>query len=296
MIKYFVIFFVLLSNANGSDLLNITFLGTGTPRPNLDKLGPSILIKANQEELLIDVGRGITLRLNQIGNNYSKINNIYLSHMHYDHIIGLADFWLTSNLWQKKTDTNIYGPKGVKKFCDGLMNSYQLDLKYRYEGNNYSKLKCINFSEISMNNNKILVTPFTNDHGHVDNSYGFKISFNDKSIVYSGDTTLSKNVVNNAKGTDILIHEIIATSKKVLDNNKKLRKVFKSHTNINQIIKVLNTCKPKLTILNHALLFGVNEEYVLREIKKSYSGNVIFSKDLMSIDLGEEHNIFNIGK
>ena len=51
---------------------------------------------------MLDVGRGTTLRLNQIGNNYSNINNIYVSHLHFDHIIGIPDFWLTSNLWQKK--------------------------------------------------------------------------------------------------------------------------------------------------------------------------------------------------
>ena len=50
-----------------------------------------------------------------------------------------------------------------------------------------------------------------------------------------------------------------------------------------------------MTILNHALLFGVSEDFVLSEIGKKYKGKVIFSKDLMSIDLGEELNIFNIG-
>ena len=45
--------------------------------------------------------------------------------MHFDHIVGLADFWLTSSLWQKKTNTNIYGPKGIKKFCSQIKKLYE---------------------------------------------------------------------------------------------------------------------------------------------------------------------------
>ena len=296
MIKYFFITFLFITNAYASDIVNITFLGTGTPRPDINKLGPSILIKTHSEELLIDVGRGTTLRLSQIGNNYEKIDDIYISHLHYDHIIGLADFWLTSNVWQKKTDTKIYGPIGIKDFCEGLFQSYSEDVRYRYKNNKYSKLKCLNFPEKKIYESSLIISSFKNLHGHIENSHGFKIGYGDKSIVYSGDTTYSDNVINNSKNVDILIHEVISASRKIYDSNKKLRDVVSTHTNVDQLIKILNICKPKLTIINHALLFGVNESFVLSKIKKKYSGKVIFSKDLMSVDLGKEINIFNIGE
>ena len=72
MIRYFFIFLIFFNYAYASDVLNITFLGTGTPRPNIEKLGPSLLIKHKNYESLIDVGRGTTLRLNQIGNDFFK--------------------------------------------------------------------------------------------------------------------------------------------------------------------------------------------------------------------------------
>ena len=297
MIKY-ILFIALtfVNNVYASDIINITFLGTGTPRPDINKLGPSILLKHKEHEILFDAGRGITLRLDQINNNYSKIHDIYISHMHFDHIVGLADFWLTSNLWQKKKNTNVYGPGGIKEFCKELKKSYVKDLHYRYDKNSISELNCINHNGIKIYDNTLSITPFKNDHGHVKNSYGFKIKFGNKKIVYSGDTTYSKNVVDNSKNADILIHEIMSVSKKLYDKNKRLRSVASTHTNINQLIKILNIAKPKLTILNHALLFGVKEKFVLSEIKKGYDGNVIFANDLMSIDLGNEINIFNIGK
>tara|TARA_B100000902_G_C27122135_1_gene819219 strand:- start:445 stop:975 length:531 start_codon:yes stop_codon:yes gene_type:complete len=172
---------------------------------------------------------------------------------------------------------------------------YRKDLEYRYKKGNYSKINCQYHKVVKKDKNQIIITPFENDHGHVDESYGFRIDFGSKKIVYSGDTTYSKNVINNSKNADILIHEIIAVSKKIYNNNKKLRKVVSSHTDVNQLIEILKICKPKLTILNHALLFGVSENEVLNLIKSEYKGKVIFSKDLMSIDLGKEINIFNTG-
>lgn len=297
MIRYFFIFFAFFNYAHASDVLNITFLGTGTPRPNIEKLGPSLLIKHKNYESLIDVGRGTTLRLNQIGNDFSKINEIYLSHFHFDHTIGLPDFWLTSNLWQKKTDTFIFGPAGVKKFCNNIYEAYKLDLKYRLKENSYSKLACFNFNSYVDNKAKssVNIFSFKNNHGHVDNSYGFRISFQDKKIVYSGDTSVSENVLSNARDADILIHEVIAMSDKIYEKNKKLRDVAATHTTVKQLISILKKTKPKLTILNHALLFGVSEKSVLEKIKKDYKGEVIFSYDLMSLDVGKEINIFNLG-
>ena len=297
MIKYILILVLtFFNNVSASDIVNVTFLGTGTPRPDINKLGPSILLKYKEHEILFDVGRGTTLRLDQINNNYTKIHNIYISHMHYDHIVGLADFWLTSNLWQKNKNTNVYGPEGIKEFCKELKKSYAKDLDYRYKKNGISELNCINHKDIKKYDNTLSIKTFENDHGHIENSYGFKIKFGNKKIVYSGDTTYSKNVVENSKNADILIHEIMSVSEKIFDKNKRLRAVARTHTNINQLVRILNKARPKLTILNHALLFGVKEKYVLSEIKKGYDGNVIFANDLMSIDLGNEINIFNIGK
>ena len=297
MIKYIIILFLTIGVAKASDVFNVTFLGTGTPRPNIEKLGPSLLIKNQEQQILIDIGRGTSLRISQIGNDYSNINEIYISHFHFDHVVGLADFWLTSNLWQKKLDTFVYGPDGVEKFCKNIMDTYQMDLKYRYKNEKYSRLNCISFKnkESLLDDEKISIHSFANDHGHIDNSYGFKISYKGNNIVYSGDTTISKNVINNAKNVDILIHEIIGANKKILDNNKKLREVASTHTTIEQMISVLKQTNPKLTILNHALLFGISENNVLKIIKENYTGDVIFAKDLMSIDIGKEINIFSLG-
>ena len=58
------------------------------------------------------------MRLGQLDNNYSNINDIFISHMHFDHIVGLADFWLTSSLWQKKQIQIFMGQNTLKIFAN----------------------------------------------------------------------------------------------------------------------------------------------------------------------------------
>ena len=297
MIKILIFTIIFCSNGFASDLVNFTFLGTGTPRPDINKLGPSILVTYKNEEILLDIGRGTTLRLAQVGNNFTNINNIYISHMHFDHLVGLPDFWLTSNLWQKKTNTNIYGPKGIREFCNNIMKSYKEDLDYRYSKKELSQINCRNFENDNLLSEKFIkVQSFKNSHGHIEKSYGLTITVNEKTIVYSGDTSYSDNVINSCKQCDILIHEVISVSNILYKSNKKLRDVVDTHTSVKQLVKVLNSTNPKLTILNHALLFDITEEQVLREIQEDYSGDVVFAYDLLSVDVGKEINICNLNK
>ena len=297
MIKIVILVIIFCSNSFASEIVNFTFLGTGTPRPDINKLGPSILVAYKNEEILLDIGRGTTVRLAQVGNNFSSINNIYISHMHFDHLIGLPDFWLVSNLWQKKTNTNIFGPKGIQEFCNNVTRSYKDDLGYRYNKKEVSQINCYEFGNNNFSSEGFIkVQSFKNSHGHIENSYGLIVTVNGKTIVYSGDTSYSDNVIKSCKQCDILIHEVIAVSNMLYKSNKKLRDVVYTHTNVKQLIKVLNSTKPKLTILNHALLFGISEQQVISEIQESYSGDVIFAYDLLSVDVGKEINIFNLNK
>ncbi len=78
-------------------VLRVTLLGTGNPRPSIDRFGPSSLIEAGKLRLLVDAGRGVSIRLFQIGGSelLSGIDAVLLTHLHSDHVVGLPDFWLT---------------------------------------------------------------------------------------------------------------------------------------------------------------------------------------------------------
>ena len=100
--------------------LTVTLLGTGTPPPFMHRFGPGILIEAGDKKLLFDVGRGITQRLFQKKIPLGKIDHVFLTHLHSDHVVGIPDLWLSGWLgapWaRRKGPFVITGPKGYGQF------------------------------------------------------------------------------------------------------------------------------------------------------------------------------------
>ena len=79
----------------------VTLLGTGVPIPSPERFGPSTLIEAGDQKLLIDAGRGATIRLYQLNVPIGRIDALLLTHYHSDHTCGIPDLWLTG--WLSRT-------------------------------------------------------------------------------------------------------------------------------------------------------------------------------------------------
>jgi hypothetical protein len=76
-------------------IFRVTLLGSGTPDPSPDRFGPSTLIEAGDQKLLIDVGRGATIRLFQLHIPLSKIDIVFFTHYHSDYTVGMPDLLFT---------------------------------------------------------------------------------------------------------------------------------------------------------------------------------------------------------
>ncbi|HXW27842.1 MAG TPA: MBL fold metallo-hydrolase, partial [Xanthobacteraceae bacterium] len=100
-----------------SDQLVVTLLGTGTPELVASSFGNSTLVQAGGLNLLFDAGRGASLRLEQMGVSLGKIDGIFITHFHSDHLNGLSDVWMTGYLppiGARKTPLQVYGPTGTE--------------------------------------------------------------------------------------------------------------------------------------------------------------------------------------
>src|ERR1700674_2906749 len=71
-----------LSAVSFGQELKVTLLGTGNPRPTIERFGPSILVEAGKETLLFDCGRGATIRLSQAKVPFSSVTALFLTHLH----------------------------------------------------------------------------------------------------------------------------------------------------------------------------------------------------------------------
>jgi len=102
-------------------VIKVTLLGTGTPLPIMERFGPSILVEAGSQILLFDAGRGCLQRLRQVNVFYNKINALFLTHLHSDHIVGIPDLWLSGWLTSERaTPLEVFGPAGTDATSAGL--------------------------------------------------------------------------------------------------------------------------------------------------------------------------------
>lgn len=285
---------LLISTASASTKLFI--LGTGTPNPNPERMGSSYLVLANDEPYLFDYGTGVIRRIAAFspswGGEYQalEVENLkyaFLTHIHSDHTLGLADLIITPWIMGRSEPLKIFGPKGAKNMHTNIIKAYQPDIDYRIYGTqpqNSTGYKVI-FNELKdkfvYQDENIKVTAFSNDHGDLQESYGFLIETLDKRILISGDTAMSKNLISYGEDLDYLIHEIY--SQKGFNNKTPDWQKYHQahHTGPKEVAEIANLLQPKSLILSHILFWGSSEQEILDEVKTFYSGKIIVAEDGM---------------
>ena len=299
MRKFIFLFLLFISTNIYADIIKITILGSGTPRVNIDRFSQSILVEHKKDKFLFDTGRGALLRLNQSNILPNEIHNIFFTHLHSDHLLGFADILMTGWVYHRNLPLNIFGPEGIKNFVDSTLQSYKEDINVRSSEPEMLDKKNLNSNITIINDgyefkkNGLTIKAFSVKHKPFIHAFGFKI-FNDKyCMIISGDTTYTENVIKNARNCDILIHEIAHASEHTLEKFPKAKGVISYHTDIKQLSKIVNTVKPRLTILNHVLsLDGSSDNEILKNLKKYTNHDVLIAEDLMTIDLKEEIYIY----
>ena len=296
MKKYIFIIALLISTcgllkAQNTDT-KLILLGTGTPFADPTKSGPSLAIVVNNTSYIVDCGPGVVRRAAEASKlgfpslEAAQLKTLFITHLHSDHTIGLADIILTPAVLDRNAPIRIYGPVGSKKMTDDLMSAYKEDIAIRING--LEKGDAIAYqvytNEIKegqiYKDSNLTVTAFNVQHGQWDNAFGFVFQTKDKKIVISGDCTYSENLIKYAKDCDILVHEVYSDTglKKRTQRWQDYHSTF--HTSTYQLADIANKVKPKLLILNHQLTFGTTLQSLLDELKSKYAGPVVNGADL----------------
>jgi len=271
-----------------SQFLKVTLLGTGTPQPIMERFGPSILVQAGNQSLLFDAGRGCLQRLRQINLPYDKIDGLFLTHLHSDHIVGLPDLWLTGWLLSRRANPlKVFGPVGTSDMVMYLQNAFAFDIKIRIEDDKAiadgSKLNVTEIQQgVIYEKDGVKVTAFEVDHAPVKPAFGFRVDYKGHSVVLSGDTKYSDNLVSFARGTDLLVHEVVVAPDTLRKADPQYP-ILAHHTTPEQAAKVFNEIKPKLAVYSHIVkLHGQGEQDLSRRTKANYPGRFVIGQDLMS--------------
>ena len=281
-----------------ADNIKVILLGSGVgPRIDLQQYGPSILIEAEGERLLFDCGRGATFRMAQYGIPHGSISQLFLTHLHSDHVIQIPDLLLTG--WVgggRKTQFEVWGPEGTSNMMDHLQQAFAFDIHMRRDIDEKAPADGIKVSSHDINegiiydNHGIKVTAFLVDHMPVKPVFGYRIDYRGHSVVLSGDTRVSENLIRHAQGTDVLVHEVLdeETVKAWIPNNPQLvASILAKHTTPEQAGEIFTRIKPRLAVYSHA----PNAERVITQTRKTYSGPLQGAEDLLTIEIGDKIEI-----
>lgn len=277
----------------------VTLLGTGHPEPLYQRFGPSTLIEAGEQKILFDCGRGTMQRIYQIYPESSDIDKLFLTHLHSDHTTGIPDLWITGFLYHRREKPlQIWGPKGTKHMINHIEQAFSVDKKSRsvFIPNTGLELVTTEIEEgYIYENNGVKVTPFDVSHLTRINEpcLGFRIDYDDRSVVLSGDTRVCENLFKYSRDVDLLVHEVAAIP---LDDGvvDRFDRVVKVHTVPEEAGEIFSEVKPKLAVFNHVALFrGVSDDDVMSRTRKVYSGLSVMGRDLMTFEIGNEIRIIN---
>ena len=274
----------------------LILLGTGTPNADPERSGPSLAIVVGSNSYIVDFGPGVVRRASALSKQWGgkiealNANNLklaFLTHLHSDHTAGYADLILTPWVLGRNIPLEVYGPKGLTQMTEDLLEAYRSDISYRLDGLEPANALGwqVNTHEITegvvFQDDLIEVTAFKINHGSWDNAFGYRFVTPDKTIVISGDTRPSQNLIRYSEGADILVHEVY--SQAGFDKKTEVWKKYHAshHTSTFELGEIAKKTKPGLLVLHHILFWGANEEELLDEISQIYDGLVSVGSDMM---------------
>ena len=296
--------------AEPSDFRVIT-LGTGAPPPEINRFGPAVLVQVNGQNLLFDAGRGVMQRLYQYGLGAKDIDMVFITHLHSDHTIGLPDLYLTGMLngafGLRTTPFKITGIEGTAQMMEYIKLAYSGDINIRMNDGEMTEeqtsIEAYEFNEdgVVYEKDGVTVTAIENFHGEaIDPSYGYRIDYDGRSVVISGDTKYCENIIENSKGVDLLIHSVGMANEDLLNAGtalaEKAQIVLNHHTPPEDAASVFNQTQPKLAVLNHMVVVTIasdkftpptQQQVYDRIVDAGYTGDMVIAKDLMIFEIGE---------
>ena len=278
-------------NTASAESIRVTLLGTGTPDPSAERYGPSTLVEAGDEKLIFDVGRGATVRLAQAKVSLKNMT-VFLTHLHSDHINGLGDLWASGYMGPvfNEKPLKIFGPAGITQLTDGLKKAFQPDidirsaemaarnLPFHLSGANFDATE-VKGDGVVFDKGGVKVTAIRVKHAE-NKAFGYRVDYDGKSVVISGDTSFSENLMEKSKGADLIVHEVMGVSEKLM-KNPLIKGVLEVHTTAEQAGVLFSKVQPKMAVFTHILLFGVSEKKLVTQTRKSYSGPLKVGQDLM---------------
>ena len=287
------------SSAGQGSKTRLILLGTGGgPRPRKASSASAQVIVANDTAYVVDCGNGVARQLIFAGVALPKLRHIFITHHHSDHNADYGNLiWLA---WAAglRTRVDTWGPPPLEKMTRLFfeMNAYDIDTRIADEGR-VPLAPLVHVHELSeggpvMQDENVKVTTALVHHPPVVPSFGYRFDAPDRSIVISGDTAPSDNLIRLAQGADVLVHEVLyapALDRLVarVPNAATLKQsIMSHHTTAEDAGRVAQAAGVKMLVLSHLVPAddpAITEQMWIDAARAHYKGPVVLGKDLLEI-------------
>ncbi len=295
--------------------LKITLLGTGTPAPSLKRQGSGYLFEVGKTFIVMDHGPGAHQRLIESGHRAVDVNHAFFSHLHYDHCLDYAR--LVLQRWDQSADKfldlEVYGPPPIARMTKLLFGEdgvYGPDIRARIEHQSSidvfearggkpprkrpaPRVREVRAGDIVQGDGwKVTVGRAAHVQPQLE-CLAFRLDCDEGSVCYSGDCGMSEELIELARGCDMLIHMCHHFSG--TEPTASYRAAVGNHRDNAVMAKRAGV---KTLVLTHFLAQidqpGVREQ-IIQEIRQDFDGKVIWGEDLMQLTLART-GLTNIGK
>jgi len=302
--------------------LHVAFCGTGAPLPDPSRAESCAVVIAGEAIFVIDSGSGSTSNITLMGLPADKIQAVFLTHFHSDHIADLGN--LALQRWVNGAHTtplSVIGPTGVEQVVQGFNQAYALDQIYRpaHHGEHIvppagAGLAALPFQlperttsssdETAITvygDNGVSVTALRVDHDPADPAVAYRFEYAGRSVVFSGDLIVGRSAGFQAfaRGADLLIIEGLQPAMlEIIERNVIargdpnlgviMRDVLDYHTTPEQAAELAQHAGVGALLINHVVPPVPNsilEAAFLRNAPSLFSGTVRVARDGMAVTL-----------
>lgn len=279
--------------------VRLVLLGTaGGPTPKKTRSAPAQALQVGDAIYVVDCGNGVGRQMALAGLPFPELRHVFVTHHHSDHVADLVALPLLA--WAAGLDepVTLHGPRPTRKAVKAGLRQFAFDADTRRDDEGRRPLGEIvrvhQFSGdgIVYRDERVTVRAARVAHPPIAESYAYRFDTAGFSVVISGDTAPSENLIRLAQGADVLVHEVLIVSGDEMARllgkpagDPLVRHIVRSHTSYRDVGKVAAVAGVGKLVLSHFVPgdAAVDEAAILAEIRKSYAGEVVFGRDLLEI-------------
>ena len=279
--------------------MRVTFLGTGMSVLSAERAGAALFVAEEEAGILLDCGPGALERAAAAGIALERIQAVFLSHLHFDHALGMAEL-LTRLAFTGKPLPAVYGPAATGDYVSSAAEYGRTQLRYLGGGRFVERLERVEVEEVASGDERVVaglrVASVAVPHSEHIAAQARRVSVADASgsegaLIYGGDCRPAPEVlIPFGRDAAVLVHECYSeeglrayAETLSVEAGAAMRSAFaRSHSTVGEAARIAQLVGVRRLALTH-LLPTEREERLFETARQHFAGDVIIARDGLSI-------------